>query len=100
MIQAAKGKEEKLRNMDPTKTFSTNELERAETNMCLICEKKDTCGIYTTTRIMVKNMEAQEENKDTVEENPVEAEKERTESKQETREKFDGGDKRQVWNIL
>ena len=49
--------------------------------MCLICEEKDTCGNYATTRIMVKKMEAQEENKDTVEENPVEAEKKWTESK-------------------
>ena len=59
LIQTAKGKEEKLRNMDPTNIFSSNALERTETNMCINCEEKEMCGVYATTRAMTKKDEAE-----------------------------------------
>ena len=60
LIQTAKGTEEKLRNMDPTKTFSNNPLEVLETNMCMTCEEKEMCGVYATTRAMEKKKEEKE----------------------------------------
>ena len=58
LIQTAKGVEEKMKNIDPTKTFSNNPLEVLETNMCMTCEEKEMCGIYATTRAMEKKREA------------------------------------------
>ena len=60
LIQTARGVEEKLKNMDPTKTFSNNPLEVLETNMCMTREEKEMCGIYATTRAMEKKREANE----------------------------------------
>ena len=38
--------------MDPTRTFSNNKLEEAESIMCIIYEEKNLCGKYAATRSM------------------------------------------------
>ena len=54
LIQTAKGAEDKMKNLDPTRTLSNNPLEEQENNMCITCNEKETCGIYATTRAMEK----------------------------------------------
>ena len=54
LIQTAKGAEDKMKNLDPTRTLSNNRLEEQENNMCITCNEKETCRIYATTRAMEK----------------------------------------------
>ena len=85
-------------NMDPTKIFSNNPLERIEMNMCITCGKKEMCGIYATKRALAKKEEGQEEIED----------KESTELKstennnlgENSKTELMGEDKKQVWRIL
>ena len=88
LIQTAKGTEEKLRNMDPTKTFSNNPLEVLETNMCMTCEEKEMCGFYATTRAMEKEKERKRDSEQELTKNGTEA------------GKYTVGDRKQVWKIL
>ena len=54
LIQTAKGAEDKMKNMDPTRTMSNNPIEEQENNMCITCKEEEMCGIYATTRAMAK----------------------------------------------
>merc|ERR1711954_401292 len=54
LIQTAKGAEDKMKNLDPTRTLSNNPIEEQENNMCITCSDEETCGVYATTRGMEK----------------------------------------------
>ena len=54
LIQTAKGAEDKMKNMDPTRTMSNNPIEEQENNMCITCKEEEMCGVYATTRAMAK----------------------------------------------
>ena len=50
LIEGAKETQNKLIDMDPTRTMSNNKLEQEEIAMCGACIDKETCGIFVTTR--------------------------------------------------
>ena len=104
LIQTAKGAEEKMKNLDPTKTLSNNPIEELENNMCITCEEKEICGIYATTRDMEKKRqlsindkraESEDDKEETQEKDP-----QGTEDPKEDQKKFETGSKKQIWNIL
>ena len=63
LIQTAKGAEDKMKNMDPTRTLSNNPIEEQENNMCITCKDEEMCGIYATTRAMEKKQAKQSDEK-------------------------------------
>ena len=87
LIQTAKGAEDKMKNMDPTRTLSNNPIEEQENNMCITCKDEETCGIYATTRGMEKR-QAEEDSRKCKE--PSKKEEIQKEASEETmdREKF------------
>ena len=91
LIQTARGVEEKLKNMDPTKTFSNNPLEVLETNMCMTREEKEMCGIYATPRATEKKREANEKS-EKLEGKPI--------ADKICARHYTLGDRKQVWKIL
>merc|ERR1712002_1348019 len=63
LIQTAKGAEDKMRNLDPTRTLSNNPIEEQENNMCITCTDEEMCGIYATTRAMEKRHKKHKDSK-------------------------------------
>ena len=104
LIQTAKGAEDKMKNLDPTRTLSNNRLKEQENNMCITCNEKETCRIYATTRAMEKkklqtdNEQGKQQTSDKMEDEAP-GHQGAADPKEEE-EKFRLGNKKQVLNIL
>ena len=50
LIEGARETQDKLIQIDPTRTMSNNKIEQEEIQMCGSCIDKETCGVFVTTR--------------------------------------------------
>ena len=103
LIQTAKGAEDKMKNLDPTRTLSNNPIEEQENNMCITCNDEDTCGIYATTRAMGKKRAQENSSKDKQPNTGEEAGMTKAQAapkEEEKKENFKLSSKRQVLEIL
>ena len=104
LIQTAKGAEDKMKNLDPTRTLSNNPIEEQENNICITCNEKEICGIYATTRAMEKKRHLATANKDEQQKvDQIESgrnDQQGTVDSKEEKGKFMIGNKKQILNIL